>query len=219
MKITRGQLQKLIKESLLITENTKYKDRGMDFDFDFTDPVFWKLLTQNCNFAHVPISYTTTIIIDKTSLPEVTVSDIINDHLKDYGGADLTQHLKPMHGLKHPRIKIAEYLGEGKYVYNGKEYEDGGAVPWELCGDTEMGIGGKARSGYRNDTGIIVLHDGESKPGIRNRCGEFQTVYKKHVPGKSSYDIFDAQDIYFPEMYNRVLDLIMKADGMEAYRK
>ena len=228
MKLNRKQLRKLIlKEMKLLNEGTEFMTPNGTVNFSWTDKEFYDKITDvTSDMIYSPIGNTTTIIIDKTSLPNVTVDEVAKKALVNNGN-DLRPHLEPMHGLKHPKYKIVEYMGAGKYVYRGKTYiakaiEDYSYepipgsenwIPQELCGDRESVANGK---GVRNDTTVVVLHDGKSKLNIVNPC---------HSDSREVFYTTDARRIrslgssyQWHDMYYRIIHVILGHPDLEQYR-
>ena len=222
MKLNRRQLRRLINETLLI-ENTN--NEFGDFEFSYKDPEFVEGIKSVCNFWSQWTYISLTIIIDKTSMPNVTVQQVEASLsgpriVSGPGGSkyDFRKHLKPMHGLNEPRIRIAEYHGSGKFTLNGLTHQMGliedewfdpipgteKLIPYALCGNLEFLLG--SQSAQQNITHFVVI--GKNKLDIKSDCSRGKPiVYVDNVK-----DAFVAPELsdHFAGIYMRLLDVIMK---------
>ncbi len=233
MKLNRRQLRRLINETLLV-ENTN--NQFGDFEFSYKDPEFVEGIKAVCNFWSQWTWISLTIIIDKTSMPNVTVQQVeaslSGQHIVSGPGGskfgyDFRKHLKPMHGLSEPRIRIAEYHGSGKFTLDGETHQMGPMedeyfdpipgteklIPYALCGNEEFLRG--SRTAQQNITRFVVI--GKNKLDIKSDCSRGKPIaYVDNVK-----DAFVAPELHdhFWGIYMRLLDVIMKHPDMSFREK
>ena len=194
MKITRKQLIKLIRENVFLKEG-QFIVKGATFDFRWDDQEFIDQINSKAPRAKALLIYAITgffvIVIDKTSLPNMTVEEVISGlKARNYGGTQYVQHIEPVHD-DHPRIKIVEYTGT-EFIYQGKSYPvelDG--MPFELCAPEYVNIGNKR--GTASLTSLQILHkQGSVAPAIKNKCDSHSVV--KHINSISDIDISNTEN-------------------------
>lgn len=218
MRLTRRQLNKLIREHVLLKEG-KFISKAATFDFRLDDP---KLILQMEKIKgggwpwKLAFAGFFTIVIDKTSLPEMTVDNVYRQ-IKTRLGHDLSQHLNPVHD-DHPRIKIVEYIGD-EFIYQGKRYPMGSdnALPYDLCGPEVVDYGDERR-GVSSVTSLQVLHKtGTPPPKIKNKCDSYHVVKYINSISDLNFEAIDSTGYGFG-MYFRLLDIMLRGDEFKAYR-
>lgn len=217
MKLTRRQLHKIIKENMLLKEG-RFIDKTTVYNFRWDDQEFIDKLKGTVAEALLPyaIKGFFVIVIDKTSLPDMTASKVISG-LKAKGSTYAIQHLKPVHD-DHARIKIVEYTGtEFIDVYQGKRYPvvDDSVMPEELCGPVYVDYG--SRRSTESLTSLQILHKkGGPAPVIKNNCDAYNVV--KHVNSISDIDLANTENGIGFERYLRFLEVLLMTPGFEKYR-
>jgi hypothetical protein len=217
MKITRKQLIKLIRENVFLKEG-RFIDKTATYDFRWDDQEFIDQIRSKAPKANALLDYAVkgffVIVIDKNSLPNMTVEEVISGlKAQNYGGTQGVQHLEPVHD-DHPRIKIVEYTGT-EFIYQGKRYPvEPDGMPFELCAPEYVDIGDKRAT--ESLTSLQILHkQGSVAPAIKNKCDSHSVV--KHINSISDIDTSNIENGIGFERYMRFLEVILKTPGFETY--
>ena len=219
MKITLRQLRRLIKENVFLKEG-QFVDKTATYNFRWDDQGFIDLIN-DVPKAKALLVYAIkgffVIVIDKTSLPDMTVDKVISElKASNYGGTHEVQHLKPVHD-DYPRVKIVEYTGT-EFIYQEKRYQVGndGMLPYDLCAPENVFYG--SGRGTKSLTSLQILHkQGTDAPVIKNNCDRYSVV--KHVNSISDIDfsnIDKGAGVGF-ERYFRFLEVILNTPEFEKY--